>query len=960
MAERTIGLRLQLNGVTQTISSIQDLEKELQLAKEDLKELEIGSNNFKVLAREISNAETQLESLNKQSQGINLEKQIEGFGKLTGGITAGFAAAGAAAQLFGRNTEDVTKAAAQAQNLLTVALGARAAAETFTGAKILLTTVATKAQTLATIGATGAIRALWAAMLANPITALLALVGALVSAYFALSAATDKAKLSQEQFNDLSLKTRNLIRDTTSSIGQYNNQIAQTTELLGLQGASLQEIFEVTQRLRAEQIAAAEENIRKINEQIDAYKKQMVAYDLINPLIEKSKELEEQLAELRRLSNAEQLRNQNRLIEVERTNQRRRNELLTEELQLRLGELRLSYKQERELAIKNGEDIVLIDKKYYKDRKKILEDFGKSYLEKTNSIYLKLGELIGGDFLFRLNLLKENQLKEEKELIEQNENRLKILKKGSQEYEKALEKNDLNLRALIAKNALELNKFIETNAKSGYKVLLELEKEYNEDFINEVKKRLGVTETLEKFSIDSFRREYAEKTELNRIFLQNSLNAESERFFQNALLGKAETERQKKLVEGIKKIREENANDEEKTDKELLNLKLKYYEESEKFALNYYDEVTKKGQKFLENQILIDIRLSQIAKEETMERLKLEEMYFSGVLQLQEKYVNDDSKFKEKSKKQELSFQLDLLAIQRDALKNKLEILEQDPTLNAEKLQQIKNELLKVEVDYNNKVREISQTTADLNEQKFQESLRKISDAVNVFSNLVNQLSTLSQQNFSFQLERLEIDYQNSMDRIVGDTAEANAKREELEKIFQKQKRAIEREAQLSSLRFTLATTIANAAAAVVNTLATVPAPANAILATVQGAISAAQVAIIGQQIAFLQSQPLARGGFVRGNSHEQGGVKYQAGGVELEGNEAVINRRSTLRYSGLLSQINESGGGRPLLVSNIMDSRLAEVLSTAKSEPIRAYVLEQDITKSQTINRRLEDLATF
>jgi hypothetical protein len=79
-----------------------------------------------------------------------------------------------------------------------------------------------------------------------------------------------------------------------------------------------------------------------------------------------------------------------------------------------------------------------------------------------------------------------------------------------------------------------------------------------------------------------------------------------------------------------------------------------------------------------------------------------------------------------------------------------------------------------------------------------------------------------------------------------------------------------------------------------------------------------------------------------------------------LEGNEAVINRRSTLQYSGLLSQINESGGGRPLLVNNIMDSRLAEVLASVKSEPIRAYVLEQDITKSQAVNRRLEELATF
>ena len=42
------------------------------------------------------------------------------------------------------------------------------------------------------------------------------------------------------------------------------------------------------------------------------------------------------------------------------------------------------------------------------------------------------------------------------------------------------------------------------------------------------------------------------------------------------------------------------------------------------------------------------------------------------------------------------------------------------------------------------------------------------------------------------------------------------------------------------------------------------------------------------------------------------------------------------------------------------MDSRMAEVLASTRNEPIRAYVLEQDITKSQAVNRRLEELASF
>jgi hypothetical protein len=100
-------------------------------------------------------------------------------------------------------------------------------------------------------------------------------------------------------------------------------------------------------------------------------------------------------------------------------------------------------------------------------------------------------------------------------------------------------------------------------------------------------------------------------------------------------------------------------------------------------------------------------------------------------------------------------------------------------------------------------------------------------------------------------------------------------------------------------------------------------------------------------------------GGFIDGPSHEQGGV-YAGGGYTLEGNESVINRQSTLQYSGLLSQINQSGGGRPIVVQSPMDSRLVEALAKQKTEPIRAYVVEQDITKAQSINRRLEQLASF
>jgi hypothetical protein len=57
MAEKVIGLRIQLNGFDGVVTSIKQLEEELKKAKEDLNQLEIGSNNFKELQTQISNTE---------------------------------------------------------------------------------------------------------------------------------------------------------------------------------------------------------------------------------------------------------------------------------------------------------------------------------------------------------------------------------------------------------------------------------------------------------------------------------------------------------------------------------------------------------------------------------------------------------------------------------------------------------------------------------------------------------------------------------------------------------------------------------------------------------------------------------------------------------------------------------------------------------------------------------------
>ena len=63
-----------------------------------------------------------------------------------------------------------------------------------------------------------------------------------------------------------------------------------------------------------------------------------------------------------------------------------------------------------------------------------------------------------------------------------------------------------------------------------------------------------------------------------------------------------------------------------------------------------------------------------------------------------------------------------------------------------------------------------------------------------------------------------------------------------------------------------------------------------------------------------------ARGGLLDGPSHAQGGIPTAFG--ELEGGEAVINKRSTQKFMPLLSSINEAGGGRSFAKGGVLNTK--------------------------------------
>ena len=115
-----------------------------------------------------------------------------------------------------------------------------------------------------------------------------------------------------------------------------------------------------------------------------------------------------------------------------------------------------------------------------------------------------------------------------------------------------------------------------------------------------------------------------------------------------------------------------------------------------------------------------------------------------------------------------------------------------------------------------------------------------------------------------------------------------------------------------------------------------------------------------------------ANGGMVHGPSHAQGGVKFAVGGRvnELEGGEAVINKRSTAMFKNELSAMNVAGGGVKFADGGLLSSpQFAQAQFSANNQSQmmgamqgqrRVVVVESDITDSQNTVGVIQANATF
>ena len=209
-------------------------------------------------------------------------------------------------------------------------------------------------------------------------------------------------------------------------------------------------------------------------------------------------------------------------------------------------------------------------------------------------------------------------------------------------------------------------------------------------------------------------------------------------------------------------------------------------------------------------------------------------------------------------------------------------------------------------------------TLLDFEIEEAQEALDKATemhdksvDKLEESQNKVQELNDKMKNSSGAQLETLKQQQADEMLLLAQREAEEKRLAREKEKREkelakkQKQQRKLE-------LKMQLIEGIVNTAVSVTKAL-TWGWPLGAIFASIIGAMGALQTSIIAKQIS-----KLADGGLLQGRSHAQGGIPVGNTGIEVEGGEYVINKRSTAKYLPLLQAINEEGARKKTVANQL------------------------------------------
>lgn len=217
MADRTIGFTLKVNGIQQTITSVEQLDTAVAELEATLKQAEFGSEAFKEVQKQLIAAKSAKQDLDKSLEGRGAEKRLQGIIGLAEGVGGAFALASQTSALFGKESEELAKVQAKAQQAISVVMGIRAVKEGLLNSALERKIILERASAAGTVILNAVNKAFNITLSLNPIGLIVIAVGLLVVGFLNLIGPIKKLMV---QFDFLS-KAADVVLGTLRDIGSF-------------------------------------------------------------------------------------------------------------------------------------------------------------------------------------------------------------------------------------------------------------------------------------------------------------------------------------------------------------------------------------------------------------------------------------------------------------------------------------------------------------------------------------------------------------------------------------------------------------------------------------------------------------------------------------------------------------------------------------------------------------------
>jgi hypothetical protein len=233
-----------------SINSISALQSTIDTLNEEIKGLEIGSDQFKKLSSEVSKANAKLRDTQRQLEGLDFNQTAGEMGKFAGGVSAGFTAITA---VIGSGNQEFEAFTTNVIAGMAVTNGLKGVLESVASAQLLLNS----------------------AMNANPMFKVVAVVGALIAGLTLLwkrqkdnEKAVRDASIKQEEYNNKLRDSRNSILELSLSLAEYNKNIEDQIFLTNqiIENDFKNEVSEI-----GKEYGVVSDNLSVVNKELEEY-----------------------------------------------------------------------------------------------------------------------------------------------------------------------------------------------------------------------------------------------------------------------------------------------------------------------------------------------------------------------------------------------------------------------------------------------------------------------------------------------------------------------------------------------------------------------------------------------------------------------------------------------------------------------------------------------------------------